>query len=77
MSFLLITIGAKMNDANLIKNALTPDDIRLIEMLCEERSSLRRQMLELSNESIAEKFEIPIEEVKRISYYMTKRRYRK
>lgn len=66
-----------MNDANLIMNPLTADDIRLIELLCEERSLLRRQMLELSNESIAEKFEIPVEEVKRISYYMTKRRYRK
>ena len=66
-----------MNDATLIMNPLTADDIRLIELLCEERSSLRRQMLELSNESIAEKFEVPVEEVKRISYYMTKRRYRK
>ena len=66
-----------MNDANQINNPLTEDDIRLIELLCEERSSLRRQMLELSNENLAEKFETTVKEIKRITHYMTKRRYRK
>ena len=66
-----------MNDVNLLmENELTPHDVELIEQLCEVRAKLRREMLQLSNESIAEKFETTPEEINRIARYMNHHRCR-
>ena len=55
---------------------LTPDDVELIEALCEERTKLRRQMMQLTNEKIAEKFDTTEKEIYRISRYMNHHRAR-
>jgi len=57
-------------------NELTQEDIELIEGLCEERTRLRREMLALSNEKIAEKFETTPEEIHKIAKYMNNHRCR-
>lgn len=66
-----------MNDANLISEAeLTPHDVDLIKQLCEERARLRREMLQLSNEILAEKFDTTAQEINKIAKYMNHQRIR-
>ena len=66
-----------MNDANLISEAeLTPHDVELIKQLCEERARLRREMLQLSNEILAEKFDTTAQEINKIAKYMNHQRVR-
>ena len=66
-----------MNDANLISEAeLTPHDVYLIKQLCEERARLRREMLQLSNEILAEKFDTTAQEINKIAKYMNHQRVR-
>ena len=66
-----------MNDANLINEAeLTPHDVELIKQLCEERARLRREMLQLSNEILAEKFDTTAKEINKIAKYMNHQRVR-
>ena len=66
-----------MNDVELImETELTRNDVELIEALCEERARLRREMLQLSNESIAEKFDTTAKEINKIAKYMNHQRCR-
>lgn len=66
-----------MNDVEQIMTAeLTDEDIELIEALCEERTKLRREMLQLSNEKIAEKFDTTPEVINRIARYLNSHRCR-
>ena len=55
---------------------LTPHDVELIKQLCDERARLRREMLQLSNESLAEKFDTTAKEINRIAKYMNHQRVR-
>lgn len=66
-----------MNDANLINQAeLTLHDVELIKQLCDERARLRREMLQLSNEILAEKFDTTPKEINKIAKYMNHQRVR-
>ena len=53
---------------------LTTHDVELIEGLCDERAKLRRQMLQLTNEVIAKKFDVSPAEISRIAKYRNARR---
>lgn len=55
---------------------LTPHDVELIKQLCDERARLRREMLQLSNESLAEKFDTTAKEINKIAKYMNHQRVR-
>jgi hypothetical protein len=59
---------------NAPSHQLTTHDVELIESLCDERAKLRRQMLQLTNEVIAQKFDVPVAEISRIAKYRNARR---
>ena len=66
-----------MNDVEqIVGTTLTEEDVELIEALCEERARLRREMLELSNEALAWKFDTTPEEINKIARYLNHHRCR-
>ena len=53
------------------------ETLRLIRICCEERTRLRREMMSLTNEKLAEKFELPVKEIQRIAKYLNVQRPQK